>query len=173
MLTRQQIKELADTDSCQEMFKEKVESLRQDLEKAQKRRKDCLIALRELTDSQQWFEDVALEMWDKEIKKISSEIGRFKRLIKTDSSYDFQQKIDEAKQVPIDELYNFEKPRISANRISAVCPFHAEKTPSFVVYRDSNSWYCFGACGSGGDAISFIQKLHDCSFKEAIDKLVN
>lgn len=39
-----------------------------------------------------------------------------------------------------------------------LCPFHNEKTPSFTVYNDTQSFYCFG-CGAGGDAIGFIKKL--------------
>ena len=39
-----------------------------------------------------------------------------------------------------------------------LCPFHNEKTPSFTVYPDTNSFYCFG-CGAGGDVISFIRRI--------------
>ena len=39
-----------------------------------------------------------------------------------------------------------------------LCPFHNEKTPSFTVYPESNSFYCFG-CGAGGDVITFIMKI--------------
>ena len=38
-----------------------------------------------------------------------------------------------------------------------LCPFHSEKTPSFYVYPDTQSFYCFG-CGAGGDAITFTKK---------------
>lgn len=38
-----------------------------------------------------------------------------------------------------------------------LCPFHSEKTPSFYVYPDTQSFYCFG-CGAGGDAITFAKK---------------
>ena len=49
----------------------------------------------------------------------------------------------------------------------AVCPFHSEKTPSFVVYPDSQSFYCFG-CGAGGDIISFIMRAENLEYVEAI-----
>ena len=39
-----------------------------------------------------------------------------------------------------------------------LCPFHGEKTPSFTVYPETASFYCFG-CGAGGDVITFIKKI--------------
>ncbi len=49
----------------------------------------------------------------------------------------------------------------------AVCPFHSEKTPSFVVYPDSQSFYCFG-CGAGGDIISFVMRAENLEYVEAV-----
>lgn len=48
-----------------------------------------------------------------------------------------------------------------------LCPFHSEKTPSMVVYRDTQSFYCFG-CGAGGDVITFIRKIENLEYVEAI-----
>ncbi len=48
-----------------------------------------------------------------------------------------------------------------------LCPFHNEKTPSFTVYPDSQSFYCFG-CGAGGEVISFIRKAENLDFSEAV-----
>lgn len=59
-----------------------------------------------------------------------------------------------------------------AGRIyKAPCPFHAEKTPSFVVNPDKQTWRCFGACAEGGDVFTFAQKLHGWNFKEALTEL--
>ncbi|MGE0687209.1 MAG: DNA primase [Dehalococcoidia bacterium] len=49
-----------------------------------------------------------------------------------------------------------------------LCPFHTEKTPSFVVYADRQSWHCFGACGTGGDVISFVSKKENLDFSSAL-----
>ena len=48
------------------------------------------------------------------------------------------------------------------------CPFHAEKTPSFVVFPETGTWHCFGACGTGGDVFSFIMKQENVDFAEAL-----
>ncbi|MFA4954692.1 MAG: DNA primase [Patescibacteria group bacterium] len=52
----------------------------------------------------------------------------------------------------------------------ACCPFHQEKTPSFMVNRPRQSWHCFG-CDEGGDLISFVQKMEGLDFPEALHLL--
>ena len=51
-----------------------------------------------------------------------------------------------------------------------LCPFHSEKTPSFYVYPDTQSFYCFG-CGAGGDAIGFVRKINSIDYTEAVKML--
>ncbi len=51
-----------------------------------------------------------------------------------------------------------------------LCPFHNEKTPSFYVYPDTNSFYCFG-CGAGGDAITFVKLIGGLDYVEAVKTL--
>lgn len=48
-----------------------------------------------------------------------------------------------------------------------LCPFHNEKTPSFTVYPESRSFYCFG-CGAGGDVISFVRRMENLDYIEAV-----
>ncbi|MCD7811813.1 MAG: DNA primase [Ruminococcus sp.] len=50
------------------------------------------------------------------------------------------------------------------------CPFHSEKTPSCTVFTDTQSFYCFG-CGAGGDVITFVMKIENLVFSEAVKLL--
>jgi DNA primase len=51
-----------------------------------------------------------------------------------------------------------------------LCPFHNEKTPSFTVYPATQSFYCFG-CGAGGDAITFVKKIENLDYLDAVKTL--
>ncbi len=55
-----------------------------------------------------------------------------------------------------------------AGRISkGLCPFHGEKTASFTVYPDTQSYYCFG-CGNGGDVVTFIKNIENLDYLDAV-----
>lgn len=58
------------------------------------------------------------------------------------------------------------------NDLVGLCPFHAEKTPSFHVHPDRGFFKCFG-CGTGGDVITFVQKLENLDFGETIRTLAS
>ncbi len=59
----------------------------------------------------------------------------------------------------------------SGGSFKANCPFHQERTPSFYVFPDRQSWRCFGACAEGGDALSFIMKAEGLEFRDALRRL--
>lgn len=51
--------------------------------------------------------------------------------------------------------------------LMGLCPFHGEKTPSFTVYPETASFYCFG-CGAGGDVITFIKRIENLDYMDAV-----
>jgi len=59
----------------------------------------------------------------------------------------------------------------SGRNFSARCPFHQERTPSFVVFPERQSWRCFGACATGGDIFSFVMRANGVDFPGAMKEL--
>ena len=67
----------------------------------------------------------------------------------------------------VDIVSGYVKLQKKGSNYFGLCPFHNEKTPSFTVYNDTQSFYCFG-CGAGGDAIGFIKKIENLDYVEAV-----
>lgn len=62
--------------------------------------------------------------------------------------------------------------RKSGRSYTGFCPFHSNtKTPSFVVFPESQTWRCFGACADGGDLFSYVMKKHGWDFRESLEQL--
>ena len=80
--------------------------------------------------------------------------------------------VDEVKQrTDIVEVIGQDITLTKAGRtFKGLCPFHAEKHPSFYVYPEQQSWHCFG-CNNGGDVFSFIMKKQNIDFGEALRQL--
>jgi DNA primase len=55
----------------------------------------------------------------------------------------------------------------AGTRLTGLCPFHSEKTPSFTVFADGQNYYCFG-CGKGGDVITFIREAENLGYVDAV-----
>ncbi len=72
----------------------------------------------------------------------------------------------------VDVIGNYVQLKKQGSNYTALCPFHSEKTPSFVVSPSKQIFHCFG-CGASGDAIKFIMDIEKLSYPEAIEKLAN
>ena len=62
--------------------------------------------------------------------------------------------------------------RRRGKNLVGLCPFHNEKTPSFSVYPENGSFYCFG-CGVGGDVITFVRRMENLDYMEAVKQLAD
>ena len=71
-----------------------------------------------------------------------------------------------------DLISSYVQLRPRGNRQIGLCPFHNEKTPSFTVFNDTNSYYCFG-CGAGGGPVTFLRQIENLDFYEAVKMLAD
>ena len=67
----------------------------------------------------------------------------------------------------VDVISQYISLKQAGNRLNGLCPFHSEKTPSFTVFPDTASYYCFG-CGAGGDVITFIMNTEHLAYPDAV-----
>lgn len=67
----------------------------------------------------------------------------------------------------VDAIAPYVQLKRNGTRHTGLCPFHGEKTPSFTVFEETASYYCFG-CGAGGDVITFVMKYQNLDYMEAV-----
>jgi len=79
--------------------------------------------------------------------------------------------LEAVKCVPIRTLYPYTLKK-AGKQLTGRCPFHNDKTPSFYVYEESNSFYCFG-CHAGGDVINYVELSQNVNFREAVKILTH
>lgn len=70
----------------------------------------------------------------------------------------------------VDVVSSYVSLKKRGNTYVGLCPFHNEKTPSFTVYENTQSFYCFG-CGAGGDSVSFMRKIENLDYIDAVKLL--
>ncbi|HEM61697.1 MAG TPA: DNA primase [Chloroflexi bacterium] len=81
--------------------------------------------------------------------------------------------VDEIKErIDVVEFISAYVPLQKAGRnYKGLCPFHADTSPSFIVFPDGQRWHCFGACATGGDIFTFLMKRENLDFSEALKVL--
>lgn len=127
--------------------------------------------------NENWMLELLLKQVDENISYYQKQIKRWQFLIalcenrrgKPGNITD--EDIARAKEVPIESLHRG-KLRKVGKRLIGKCPFHAEKTASFNIYIDQNTWFCYGE-GAGGSVVDYVMRSKDCVFLEAIKILLN
>ena len=162
-----------------DVIEPKLKELNEERQRAVGQIKILLLRNRKIQDNFQrdldkyWIQTT----WGKELLDIDRQMSRFKHysslakgrtLTKGGVS---DEAVDAALNVPIESITN-QKLRRVGGRYVGLCPFHNERTPSFVIYPDSNSFYCFG-CNKGGNSINYVMLLNECGFVDAVKYLIN
>ena len=102
-----------------------------------------------------------LENLTSELKRITFALRCARKEVKED-----ELDVERAKEYPLENLLS-SNVRGSGDRIQTYCPFHEEEHPSFMVYKHSNSFYCF-SCKRGGDVINLTMELKGLNFRDAV-----
>jgi len=95
---------------------------------------------------------------ESELKRLGGPMGKINE--------DKVEEIKEAHDI-VDTIGNYIEVKSSGSSYKALCPFHNEKTPSFMINRDKQIYKCFG-CGEGGDVLTFVMKMENLDFIETL-----
>jgi hypothetical protein len=106
-----------------------------------------------------------LKYWLQLLAKVDDKI----KLVETSSEIS-ETEVEFAREYPIADLYDGRLR--GSTRLSGLCPFHNEDSPSFIIFTDDNKFYCFG-CHEHGDSIDFYMKQNKVGFMQAVKKLNN
>lgn len=104
-----------------------------------------------------------MRYWMKILKRVDS---TFVDVVQDDGIS--EEDIARAKEVPIEDLYDGRLRGVS--RLVGVCPFHEERSASFTIFTNDNSFYCFG-CHAHGDVIDYFMATNKVNFVEAVKQL--
>ena len=125
----------------------------------------------DLNSFDRYFYNTYIKVFHKsKVDKLNKEVVKFERMNysydRTPSNGVSEDDVERAKQEPI-ENFLLDRLQRFGGKHRCHCPLHTENTPSFYVYKKNNSFYCFG-CKKGGDVITLIRYLNDCSFIDAV-----
>ena len=122
---------------------------------------------------ERWFWEIYDEVFFKqEIERLIKRIKKYGFLLEPGSVRAGGDQKEAAKKIPVELFYGGELKR-SGKRLMGRCELHEnDDTPSFHIYTETNSWYCFGACGAGGDGIDYVMAKYGIGFREAVKRIL-
>lgn len=169
-------KEAVASDEGQEMIREKLLEYSGKMTELNNKLNDIKFNSASCSDAEDWFYEWWIEDLVDDIKKLKSTMYRFKLMLKHDDmdQINLNKEWDlEAikKEVLIIEIMDRSPEQKNDTYDLYRCPIHNERTPSFRVYKDQNSWYCYGACQKGGSVIDLYMEINDCDFVTACKAL--
>lgn len=103
-----------------------------------------------------------LTVVERDIRRFTAKLRRANNIPPPKDTFD----LDLLKQVPIELLLQSPPKTSQSHRITTLCPFHQEKSPSFVIFKDKNTFHCFG-CQAHGTSIDFVMLSQKIPFKSA------
>lgn len=148
-------------------YKEKEEKLTEVI-----RKKLQIIKEKGLDEFSYWFWREWVKITDgEELLKTDGHIARLKRLLsvakgRVPKGRLIERQIQQALAVPIETILN-QPLRKGGKALVGLCPFHPEKHPSFYIYPETNSCWCYG-CNQGGNVINFVMLFRGLSFPDAV-----
>lgn len=113
-------------------------------------------------------EEMNIGLWSKYWQNLNPKrkLKDFKRTGFSDND------LEKARNYPIENLLPNPPRQAGAGKLKTHCPFHEEKTPSFVIYTNQNTAHCFGCHTHFNNSVNFLMKLEDLDFKEAVRRLL-
>lgn len=177
-------KEIAEIFFDKDLFGSKVKELEEDYIEIKQEIKNKLIYLKKHSKNKEEVEILRIFIIQSsmiELIETEKQIKYLQRLTNLKKGYEIKNKngvtkddIDKVKQVPLLQIASeFTKLRKCGRNYIGLCPLHKERTPSFYINPETNTYHCFGACQKHGDIINFIQETHRLSFIEAVKLLLN
>lgn len=167
-------------DGLKDTIPTKWEELLLRLEQLKKERRQKLKFIRQKTkkgSDEEWFlallaehefsEGHVIKRWLRYWLAIEKRLNN--RVSRPESRGKDKLDVEAAKQRSLESLYEGKLKR-SGFRMTGLCPFHEERTPSFFIFPD-NHYHCYG-CGAHGDSISFVMRLKNLNFVDAVRYLL-
>jgi len=169
-------KEFFQTDEGKKIIADKIIEIDEDLKILKEHLRSVNKNAATADDSTDWLYELMVEDQAKDIKTLERKKWQLNKALDTKEGWRVvgepeEVDIEKVKEIPISNLFTAEPMAMGNNRKKFLCPIHNEVTPSFVWYEENNSWYCFGACQTGGDIIALYMAINECEFYEAIKAL--
>lgn len=120
-----------------------------------------------------YFIGIKIKEIDRKLRQLKFQLFKFALKKNPDTTYiSREEQLNIAKSKSLADIaeHYLNQIKFSGNRLTAICPFHKEETPSFVIYIEENRFNCFG-CGVHGDVIDFWRKIRDVDFNTALKEL--